>query len=157
MSDFVFERPLKRDRRAIARLLLADMQEQGVPRTETELLVVSDLLLTASPDQVFCRVAREKKGGPAVGVVIANVVVSVKLAGCSVWLEHLYVDAEWRGRRLGRALVELVMDWAEETGKVGIELEAYQGNTPAGILYRSLGFGRLSRERYYFSFRWLDE
>jgi ribosomal protein S18 acetylase RimI-like enzyme len=157
MSDFVFERPKKRDRRTIARLLLADMQEQGVPRTEEELLSVSDLLLSTPPDQCFCRVARATKTGPAVGVVIASSMISVKLAGRSVWLEHLYVDSEWRGRRLGRALVELLMDWAEETGKVGIELEAYQGNTPAGILYRSLGFGRLSRERYYFSFRWLDD
>ena len=154
--NFVFERPVKRDRRTIALLLLADMEQQGVPATEKELLVVSDLVIGASPDQCFCRVARAQKGGPAVGVVIANVIVSVKLAGRSVWLEHLYVDRAFRGKRLGRALVERVMDWAEETGMAGIELEAYQGNTPAGILYRSLGFGRLSRERYYFDFRWLD-
>lgn len=158
MSEgFVFDRPRKRDRRTIASLLYADMQEQGVPRTVEDLLAVSDLVIGMPEDRCFCRVVRPERKGPAVGVVIANVVISVKLAGKSVWLEHLYVDKEWRGRRLGRALVEKVLDWAEENEMVGIDLEAYQGNTPAGILYRSLGFGRLSRERYYFSFRWLDE
>jgi GNAT superfamily N-acetyltransferase len=157
MAEFVFDRPRKRDRKTIAELLYTDMQSLGIPRTVEELLVVADLLYEADPDQCFCRVVRPERRGPAVGIVIANVVISVKLAGKSVWLEHLYVHETWRGNGLGRALVGKVLDWAEDSGMVGIDLEAYQGNTPASVLYRSLGFGRLSRERYYFNFRWLGE
>jgi len=133
------------------------MQALGVDRTLEELLRVADMVYEADPARCFCRVVRPERKGPAVGIVIANVVISVKLAGPSVWLEHLYVDKEWRRHGLGRALVERVLDWAEDSGMMGIDLEAYQGNTPASVLYRSLGFGRLNRERYYFSFRWLDD
>lgn len=156
MAEFVFDPPRKRDRKTIASLLYDDMQTIGVPRSMEELLTVADLLYAAEPSRCFCRVVRRERRGPAVGIVIANVVISVKLAGPSLWLEHLYVDPQWRGHGLGRALVEQVLDWAEDHGMMGIELEAYQGNTPAAVLYRSLGFGRLSRERYYFNFRWVE-
>jgi ribosomal protein S18 acetylase RimI-like enzyme len=42
------------------------------------------------------------------------------------------------------------LDWAEDNEIRGVDLEAYRGNTPASILYRSVGFHRLGRERFYY-------
>jgi ribosomal protein S18 acetylase RimI-like enzyme len=49
---------------------------------------------------------------------------------------------------LGRRLVLHALAWARAEGFVGVELEAYRMNTAASVLYRSLGFRRLARERY---------
>ena len=51
---------------------------------------------------------------------------------------------------VGRELVEQLLDWAHGAGFAGVELEAYRMNTAASILYRSLGFRRVARERYSF-------
>ena len=155
--DFQFGRPRLCDRKAVAKLLAEDMADLGMPTTVQDLLAVSDILIKSNDEHVFCRVVRPAPEAEPVGIVIANLSVSVKFAGHGLWIEKLYVNKSWRRRRLGRLLVELVLDWAEVNGINGIDLEAYQGNTPAGVLYRSLGFERLSRERYYFSFGWLEQ
>ena len=45
-------------------------------------------------------------------------------------------------------LVERLVVWAHERGFAGVELEAYRMNTAASVLYRSLDFRRIARERY---------
>ena len=44
----------------------------------------------------------------------------------------------------------LTTGYAMNAGLRGIELEAYRMNTAASVLYRTLGFRRLARERYAF-------
>ena len=44
--------------------------------------------------------------------------------------------------------MDALLDWAEENGIEGIDLESYRLNAPASILYRTLGFRRLGRERF---------
>ncbi len=104
------------------------------------------------PDEVECEcwVARVKPGAPAVGVLLANYNWSLKFAGRALWIEELYVTPSARRLGIGRMLVECLLDFAEDNEIKGVDLEAYQGNTPASILYRSLGFHRLGRERFYF-------
>ena len=156
-QPFIFEPPVASDRRAMARMLARDMSDlKQVVRTEEELLVVSDLILADQGRSSFCRVARPAAGGEAVGIVLASITFSVKYAGKALWIENLFVDHAWRRQRLGRLLVEHLLDWAEDHGIKGIDLEAYQGNTPAALLYRSIGFERLNRERFWFSFDWVD-
>ena len=98
----------------------------------------------------ICWVARLEPGGEAVGLVLANLNYSLKFAGRSLWIEELYVTPSARRRSLGRLLVEHLLDWAEDNDVRGVDLEAYQGNTSASVLYRSLGFNRLGRERFYY-------
>lgn len=155
--EFVFGSVRPGDRETIARLLANDMRDLGVRRTAEELLVVADLILEDAGRSSFCLVVRPDEESLPVGVLVANVLFSVKLAGRSLWIENLYVDPAWRRHGLGRSLVEHMLDWAETHGIQGIDLEAYQGNTPAAVLYRSLGFERLSRERFWFDFAWVEE
>jgi ribosomal protein S18 acetylase RimI-like enzyme len=156
-DGMIFDLPREPDRTAIAELLAEDMAALGVDQNAESLLEVADLVIADGGDRAFCRVARPEAGHEPVGFVLANIVFSVKFAGRALWIDNLYVSTRWRRRGLGRRLVAEVLDWAEVNGIKGVDLEAYQGNTPAAILYRELGFDRLNRERFYFSFKWLDE
>jgi len=157
-QPFIFEPPNPSDRHAMARMLARDMSDLNqVVRTADELLEVSDLILADQGRSSFCRVARPSEGHQAVGIVLASITFSVKYAGKALWIENLFVDHGWRRRRLGRLLVEHLLDWAEDNNIKGIDLEAYQGNTPAALLYRSIGFERLNRERFWFSFDWIND
>ena len=55
-------------------------------------------------------------------------------------LEDLFVHEDARGKGLGRALVQGVIELARERGCRRIELDANEGNEPALALYRSFGF-----------------
>jgi ribosomal protein S18 acetylase RimI-like enzyme len=56
------------------------------------------------------------------------------------WLEDLYVRDDARGKGLGRALTEAVLERARERGCRRVELDVNSENPPALTLYRSLGF-----------------
>ncbi len=90
------------------------------------------------------------------GVTLVDFYHSIKFGGRSLWIEGLYVRPEFRRRGIGAVLVEHIVDWAEENGFLGLDLEAYHGNTPAAVLYRSHGFSRLGRERFSLSFEELE-
>ncbi|MFB6262419.1 MAG: GNAT family N-acetyltransferase [Bradymonadaceae bacterium] len=147
------EPPEESDVPAIAGLFEQDMVSLGLD-VDTEALVdlagyiVRDM--HRDPPEALCWVARPGAGAEPVGVVVANFNWSLKFAGRALWIEELFVDPEARRQGLGRALVDRVVDYAETHDIRGIDLEAYQGNTPASVLYRTAGFHRLGRERFYY-------
>ena len=147
------ETPLPRDVDAIARLFKEDMDDLRIDVDLADLRTLAADVVAggkAGDPEKICWVARIEPDGEAVGVVLANLNYSLKFAGRALWIEELYVTPSARRRSLGRLLVEHLLDWAEENDIRGVDLEAYQGNTPASILYRSLGFHRLGRERFYY-------
>lgn len=142
-----------RDAEALSVLFKEDMDDLGVEVSLEALRALADRVVEgcgAGHPEFVCWVARLEEGGPAVGVILANLNYSLKFAGRSLWIEELYVTPGARRRGLGRELVDTLLDWAEENGIKGVDLEAYQGNTPASVLYRSMGFLRLGRERFYY-------
>jgi ribosomal protein S18 acetylase RimI-like enzyme len=147
------ETPEPRDVEALATLFHEDMSDLGVDVDLDELRQLARNIVQGTRDgdpEFLCWVARMEPDGDAVGVILANLNYSLKFAGRSLWIEELYVTPRARRSGLGRYLVEHLLDWAEENEIRGVDLEAYQGNTPASILYRSLGFHRLGRERFYY-------
>ena len=50
------------------------------------------------------------------------------------------VDAAWRGRGVGRALLEALLDTARAEGQGALSLSVDHRNAPALALYRSIGF-----------------
>ena len=73
---------------------------------------------------------------------MANVLITVSTAeGCRVAvLEDVIVRNEYRGKGLGRRLVEHVLAWAKTDGMTRITLLADRDNKAALGIYRKLGF-----------------
>jgi putative acetyltransferase len=56
----------------------------------------------------------------------------------------------WQGRGVGRAMMQRLLDWADQwAGVLRIELNVHTDNAPAIALYRSLGFVEEGRHRAY--------
>jgi streptothricin acetyltransferase len=56
------------------------------------------------------------------------------------YTEELTVDREFRGKGVGRALLNRAVDWARQQGFPGVTLETQDNNVPACILYEKSGF-----------------
>ena len=146
--------PGREDLEELAQLFHEDMQELGVSTTlERQRSLVSRLLedLESEDPHCLCWVAREEGAEQRIsGLIMANLNWSPKFQGRSLWIESLFVPDHGRRRGIGRGLVDHLLDWAEDHGIEGIDIEAYRGNTPASVLYRTMGFRRLGRERFYY-------
>lgn len=142
------------DRQAVVDLFIEDLTDLRMDTDAEALGVVFDSMI--SDPRAMLLVARDAEGGPAVGVLVASRTLSVKFAGRALWIEELYVGHSHRRMGYGRDLVEGLLDLAEDQGIRGIDLEAYHGNDAAALLYRSLGFRRLGRERFSYHFDWED-
>jgi GNAT superfamily N-acetyltransferase len=75
-------------------------------------------------------------------VGMANALITVSTAeGCEVLLlEDVIVDAKFRGRKLGRRLIEHVLEWARRCGMPRVTLLADKDNTAALAFYERLEF-----------------
>jgi ribosomal protein S18 acetylase RimI-like enzyme len=135
------------DLAAVAALSAQDMEQLGVATTPDAQRSLFAQVLDDATGRARCWIAREA-GGEVGGFVLVNVLWSAKFSGQSAWIEQLYVPPTIRRQGLGRRLVEQVLTWAESVPLCGVDLEAYRDNTPAAVLYRSLGFRRLGRERF---------
>lgn len=149
------ERAVPGDRDAVIELFAEDLRDLHLPVQPAALSAVFDELVRDNRSVIL--VVRGEAGGAAVGVLVASRVPSVKFSGWSLWIEELYVGKAARQRGLGRLLVEQLLEVARRDGLAGIDLEAYHGNAPAALLYRSLGFRRLGRERFYYRMEWESE
>lgn len=154
--------PSPQDRDAVVALFAEDLADLRLP-VDLDALRNVFAALVADPRAVLL-VVRDGPAtmsangdvtpGEAVGVLVASRVPSVKFSGWSMWIEELYVGRRARQKGLGRALVLRLLEVARREGVKGIDLEAYHGNAPAALLYRSLGFRRLGRERFYYRLEW---
>ena len=74
------------------------------------------------------------------GMANALITVSTAEGRSVVLLEDVIVKAAFRGKKLGRRLVEHVLDWAAESGMPRATLLADRDNAPALAFYQRLGF-----------------
>ena len=137
----------KRDREALVEMFQTDLKDLRIARSRKVLLGVLDGIGAGDEDAVVFWGARAE-AGELIGLLLANVGWSVKHGGRSLWLEELHVAPSARRMGVGRKLVERLLEWSRDQGIAGIDLESYQLNAPAAILYRALGFRRLGRERF---------
>jgi len=59
--------------------------------------------------------------------------------GKSLYLDDLYVKEAWRGRGIGRALLNRVLDFARQNGCKRVRWQVLEWNTPAIEFYRKMG------------------
>lgn len=85
------------------------------------------------------------------GAVVAMVTASERYytswAGCTLYIQDIYVEPAWRGRGLGAALLGCVAALAVERGAPLVELTVRENN-PARRLYGRLGFHQVECAHY---------
>lgn len=75
-----------------------------------------------------------------IGMCSGQLLVSTAEGGLSLLVEDVVVEAQWRGRGVGRLLVEAVSDWARANRVSRLQLLADRNNGRALDFYRRLGW-----------------
>ena len=128
----------------VTRLLIAFRDWLGEERPDNGAFAASVAQLLADPATEFL-LGGVGAGTAACGVCQLRFRHSVWTSAPDCWLEDLYVEADARGRGLGRALVELAFERAGARGARRIELDTNEDNGAAIALYESLGFSASSK------------
>ena len=74
----------------------------------------------------------------------------VKVGGDQADVMTIGVAPQARGRGVGRAILDALLDWARQAGAAEIFLDVRPSNEVAITLYRSRGFEDLGRRPWYF-------
>jgi ribosomal protein S18 acetylase RimI-like enzyme len=85
--------------------------------------------------------------GAIVGMVTASERYYTSWAGCTLYIQDIYVDPAWRGRGIGAALLGCVAALALERGSPLVELTVREDN-PARGLYGRVGFHQVQCANY---------
>jgi GNAT superfamily N-acetyltransferase len=145
MQSFVISSAGIRDCSECAGLLVEQLGEHGVQASTGQLSKVLEGVV-ANEGRGFVLLARVDKR--IVGIAYAATILSAEHGGLVAWLEELYVVPSYRSKRIGSALVEAVVERADEAGVVAVDLEIDAGHSRAQSLYRRLGFRPLNRSRW---------
>lgn len=81
-------------------------------------------------------------------VGIATLTLAARLSGLSARLEDVAVDESQRGKGIGKALCEKILDRAKERGARSISLTTRPERVAAHKLYEKLGFKRKETDVY---------
>lgn len=81
-----------------------------------------------------------KVNGEVAGMANGLATVSTAEGAAAMILEDVIVGAPWRGRGLGRRLIEHVIDWARQAGMARVTLLTDADNYRAQATYGRLGF-----------------
>jgi ribosomal protein S18 acetylase RimI-like enzyme len=85
--------------------------------------------------------------GAVVGMATASERYYTSWAGCTLYIQDIYVEPGWRGRGIGAALLGCVAALAIERGSPLVELTVREDN-PARSLYGRLGFHQVECANY---------
>lgn len=122
-------------------VLLALVRELATYEREPDAVVATEAglrtALFGDSPAAFCHVA--EADGEVAGFALWFLNFSTWLGGHGIYLEDLYVRPAYRGRGLGKALLETLTGIARERGYGRVEWSVLDWNTPAQDFYRSLG------------------
>ncbi|MEO8418922.1 MAG: GNAT family N-acetyltransferase [Methylophilaceae bacterium] len=96
-------------------------------------------LLIANPSSARIKIARNEQG-KVIGMVSAQLVISTAQGAPSAWVEDMVVSVKYRGKGIGKTLLESVLAWAKENGATRAQLLMDISNEPASGYYSHLGW-----------------
>jgi RimJ/RimL family protein N-acetyltransferase len=131
MAEFAIRPALPADAPALARLFALVAAERD--RIGTEPPVDID-----DRTKQFASTADAAIVAVAGGRIVGHVHVEVSHSGTGEI--GMLVDANWRGRGVGSALLPAAIQWARAQGLHKLSLEVFPTNAPALALYRKCGF-----------------
>jgi ribosomal protein S18 acetylase RimI-like enzyme len=135
------------DRDLAVRLLTAQLVEHALPADPGGIGRGIDLALEpGSPAWLLLA----ERSGEAVGITLANQIVSVEKYGFALWIEELYVLPTARRTGVARALLAFLVEEGRKRGVRAIELEVVPSQSAAFALYRGIGFREVHRQRLSF-------
>lgn len=83
-----------------------------------------------------------ESAGKVIGMATAQILISTAAGGKKALVEDVVVTAEFRGRGVGRLLLEGIERWAVSQEVLRLDLAADQNNDPALGFYHRLGWKR---------------
>ena len=132
----------------LARLnaLLAQLSSTAAPMTPAALPA-----LIAAPDSHLYALAAMPEGAADAGCpsaadggthIVAMCTLATYLAptGRKAWIEDVVVDSQMRGQKLGRLLIDRVVDEARRLAPCSLMLTSRPARVAANALYKSAGF-----------------
>lgn len=94
--------------------------------------LLRNLIVSENSHLLFWRQNSQVVGMATVGIYISP-------TGRKAWIEDLVVDEAFRGKKLGRKLMEEVMAFVRRSAPVTLMLTSKPARVAANALYRSLG------------------
>lgn len=143
-----FENKLHCD--ALIRLMneyITDKMGGGEPYTEEQKILLIEGLKNHPSKMVYLAVS----GDQFVGLVNAFVNFATFTVKPFINIHDVIVTESWRNNRVGRQMLQTVIDRAAEMGCSKVTLEVRADNHNARYLYDSLGFHDAEPRQYYWS------
>ncbi len=75
-----------------------------------------------------------------IGMCTAQLVISTAEGAYSAWVEDLVVDSQYRGKGVGKQLLQAIAEWAKGQGATRLQLLADMENRPALEFYQRAGW-----------------
>jgi GNAT superfamily N-acetyltransferase len=141
-NELIIEQASTADIPAMVGLLAAlfSIEQDFKPDTERQIRGLAGVL--ASPNA--CIMLARSAQGEAIAMCSAQLVFSTAEGAHSAWIEDMVVHEAWRGRGIGRQVLQAVLAWASEHGATRAQLLADLDNQPALDYYQHLGWQETS-------------
>jgi GNAT superfamily N-acetyltransferase len=115
---------------------LFNIEQDFKPDTERQIRGLAGVLASPNACIMLARTAQ----GEAIAMCSAQLVFSTAEGAHSAWIEDMVVHEAWRGRGIGRQVLQAVLAWASERGATRAQLLADLDNQPALDYYQHLGW-----------------
>ena len=141
-NELTIEQASSADIPAMVGLLAAlfSIEQDFKPDTERQIRGLAGVL--ASPNA--CIMLARSAQGEAIAMCSAQLVFSTAEGAHSAWIEDMVVHEAWRGRGIGRQVLQALLAWASERGATRAQLLADLDNQPALDYYQHLGWQETS-------------
>jgi GNAT superfamily N-acetyltransferase len=147
--------------RAGASFLVAEVRDPGDVAEVRRLVLAHAAARATTPGVEHMRADAERMPGPYIpprgGLWLARAANGDAGIGCvalrpleevgAAEVKRMFVDGAWRGRGVGRTLLEALIAGARVRGYTVLRLGTLDDMTAAQALYRSLGFAPVARYR----------